>query len=92
MSVLINGMKIPKSCFDCPLYDDEESSCKAQNEFLNLIISNRDRAISCPLIELPEHHGRLIDADEMRNLWAGCSINGFILPLLDARPTIVEAE
>ena len=92
MSVIINGMKIPKSCFDCPLYDDEESFCKAQNEFLNLIISNWDRAISCPLIELPEHHGRLIDADEMKNLWTGCSINGSILPLLDARPTIVEAE
>jgi hypothetical protein len=64
MSVLIKDMKIPKSCLDCPLYDDEESFCKAQNEFLNLIISDRYRAISCPLVDLGKH-GDLIDANEL---------------------------
>lgn len=68
MSVLIKGMKMPKSCFDCSFCDDEESFCKAQNEFLNLIISNRDRATGCPLAELPEHHGRLIDENEVRTV------------------------
>ena len=93
MSVLINGMKIPKSCFDCPLYDDEESFCKAQNEFLNLIISNRDRAISCPLAELPEHHGRLIDADVLAAESLADGAYGYVdtKEIYDA-PTIVEAE
>ncbi len=41
---------------------------------------------------LPEHHGRLIDADELKNLWHGCKITGSIDPLLDCRPTIIEGS
>lgn len=82
MSVLIKGMQIPENCMKCGLM------CALRH--FNIL--NDNRPDGCPLIELPEHHGRLIDADDMRNLWAGCSINGSILPLLDARPTIVEAE
>ena len=87
MSVLIKGMEMPEDCFSCPL--KEEGFCNITNAYAGRI---NERNSDCPLVELPEHHGRLIDADEMRNLWAGCSINGSILPLLDARPTIVEAE
>lgn len=87
MSVLIKGMKIPEDCFSCPL--KEEGFCNITNAYAGGI---NKRNSDCPLVELPEHHGRLIDADEMKNLWAGCSINGSISPLLDARPTVVEAE
>ena len=45
MSVLIKGMQMPKNCFFCPLYDDEEGFCKAQNEFLNMLFPDRERAI-----------------------------------------------
>jgi len=47
---------------------------------------------SMELVEIPEKHGRLIDADEMNRLWSGCYFNGSIKPLLDARPTVIEAE
>ena len=98
MSVLIKDIKMPKCCSDCPLeYDQMRCSIAGYNwydqDYLDIGFDpNKDRLPECPLIEFPEHHGRLIDADEMRNLWAGCSINGSILPLLDARPTVVEAE
>jgi hypothetical protein len=43
-------------------------------------------------VSLPEKHGRLIDADAMKRIWMGARIDGDIGILLDARPTIVEAE
>lgn len=87
MSILIKGMQMPEDCFSCPLR--EEGFCNITKEYAGKLY---ERNGDCPLVELPEHHGRLIDADEMKNLWTGCSINGSISPLLDARPTVVEAE
>lgn len=98
MSVLIKGMQIPKNCSDCPLNYDMMSCMITGTRWWSdtMVLMDFDcqesRLYDCPLVELPEHHGRLIDADEMKNLWAGCSINGSISPLLDVRPTVVEAE
>lgn len=100
MSVLIKGMQIPDNCDVCPFSDwsnlHQTSCCKLKEYepgFQDYSIAYRtQRSNICPLVELPEHHGRLIDADEMKNLWTGCSISGSISPLLDARPTVVEAE
>ena len=98
MSVLIKGMQIPKNCSDCPLNYDMMSCMITGSRWWSdtMVLMDFDcqesRLYDCPLVELPEHHGRLIDADEMKNLWTGCSINGSISPLLDARPTVVEAE
>ena len=94
MSIIIKGAQMPKNCLDCPVYDNYNYYCK---QYALDIPARYDhdglkRPEWCELSELPEHHGRLIDADAMKNLWAGCSINGSISPLLDARLTIVEAE
>ena len=37
-------------------------------------------------------HGRLIDADEMIRIWDGATFEGSVKPLIDARPTVIEAE
>lgn len=100
MSVLIKGMQMPDNCDVCIFSDwsnlHQTSCCKLKEYkpgFQDYSIAYRtQRSNICPLVELPEHHGRLIDADEMKNLWTGCSINGSISPLLDVRPTVVEAE
>ena len=56
MSVLIKGMKMPKSCNSCPF------------QFRNCIIPfnpfSEERHPDCPLSDVPSH-GRLIDADVM---------------------------
>lgn len=95
MSVLVKGMTMPSNCDSCEFMDCEDVSFELL-KYCRMIGMYIDdplvRPYDCPLVELPEHHGRLIDADEMKNLWAGCSINGSISPLLDARPTVVEAE
>lgn len=90
MSVLIRGMTMPKNCCDCPCFNE------FGYHFCNLDDERRDVYYSkpewCPLVELPEKHGRLIDADKMVKIWKGCAISGDITPLIDARPTVIEAE
>ena len=94
MSVLIKNIKMPESCLDCPIYDNYDYQCNLYSYGIpaGYNYNPSKRPEWCELEELPEHHGRLIDADAMKNLWAGCSINGSISPLLDTRPTVVEAE
>lgn len=73
MSILIKGMKKPKKC--CATIDRECVMCQFVNgddECVALLqIGKRvpgtweDQYAQCPLVELPESHGRLIDADEL---------------------------
>ena len=59
MSILIKGMKKPKSCNACMF--DVYGLC-----LINSNIEGDDELThSCPLIELPPH-GRLIDADALK--------------------------
>ena len=62
MSILINGMEMPTSCFECRFSID--GFCYASGH-VN-IRANEERQITnyCPLIPVPPH-GRLIDADAM---------------------------
>ena len=90
MSVLIKNMQMPE------LYETYKINlAKTREGKIVLGMCKLDETSYRPIgevIELPGHHGRLIDADEMKRLWTGCSINGSISPLLDARPPVIEAE
>lgn len=67
MSVVIRGMEMPKSCYEClfrvgawcALIEDWR---KAYNT-----PPNGERLEDCPLVELPPH-GRLIDADALTEM------------------------
>ena len=62
MGIYIKGMEMPKSCYDCPLQDDEcfgsIKCCYAKTWG-----SANMRAVDCPLIPVPDH-GDLIDRDK----------------------------
>ena len=74
--IVIRGMEMPKTCVQCDLktYDPEKIwndngverigvwVCKRTRE----IIWNTQRGEECPLVPLPEGHGRLIDADGLK--------------------------
>ena len=62
MSVLIKGMKIPQSCYDCDML--ELSGVVGCGHAYATNNSEWGRALNCPLIELPDH-GDLIDRDEL---------------------------
>lgn len=96
MSVIVKGMEMPDNCNDCWFSIDvcdvycyvHKKPKKVNGDAMN----RRMRPDWCPLRPLPEKHGRLIDADAMKRVWMGARIDGDIGMLLDARPTIVEAE
>lgn len=60
MGIYIKGLEMPKSCTKCHLHDF--GVCWAFNTKQRTFISDR-RPDFCPLTEVPEPHGRLIDAD-----------------------------
>lgn len=66
MSILIQGMDMPKNCAECKMW----SICECLNDFEDFesicyAVEDGDlvRDKNCPLIELPPH-GRLIDGDK----------------------------
>ena len=57
----------------------------------------------CPLVALPDHHGRLVDADSFKEHLIACAENGRplhrmytelgeLIEAVDNIPTIVESE
>lgn len=92
MSVVIKGMEMPEDCFSCPL--KEEGYCNLTKAYAGQIYK---RNSDCPLVELPDHHGRLIDADEMCNDLSTVdpryeTLIGWCIRVTEAQPTVVEAE
>ena len=69
MSLIIKGMKMPKSCDSCDLiqFDDEglEAHCPLSPYYRWCGTPPDYRPEGCPLVEIPTPHGRLIDADEL---------------------------
>lgn len=58
MSVIVR-MEMPKGCASCPMVDDDARFCKAAKEYIPML----GKPSWCPIAgELPEQHGRLIDA------------------------------
>ena len=100
MSILIRGMEMPTSCTECPCCRHDnwngETAHQCNVSFITFGAEDENwiyntRPNWCPLIELPPH-GRLIDADELVRIWTGAQFYGSIKPIVDARPTIIEAE
>lgn len=75
MSVIIKGMEMPKNCEECDFChwsnlhqtgrcdrcDDEPVCADFGTDY------KRSRARFCPLVEVPNSHGRLIDADDVKS-------------------------
>lgn len=73
MSVVVR-MEMPKCCLDCPCVNGEYGYCQADKEERQIEDPN-GRPSWCPIIcQLPEGHGRLVDADlfkrQLHAAWA----------------------
>lgn len=66
MSVLVKGMDMPEKCSECRMQTDEGFCSAMPKEFCGYV-SDEKRSEWCPLVEVPEPHGDLIDRDEVRN-------------------------
>lgn len=62
MAILVKGMEMPTGCISCDFCNPfvEEPYCRR----LMKRVPKVTRLDNCPLIEVPEPHGRLIDASE----------------------------
>ena len=98
MSVLIKGVEMPKGCGLCRF--DDYGFCTITAQYTGGSAA-RGVASFCPLVGLPEHHGDLIDADDLKEHLYQCETNGRPLHVMDLQerlacideaPTIIEAE
>ena len=88
MSTFIKGMKVPKCCFDCP-FNPSSLYCYITHSEIDRDDEYYDRLPDCPIVELPEHHGRLVDADYLEK-HAGEWLSTY--NLIDSAETIIAAE
>lgn len=105
MSLLIEGMDMPKACIECGLRDVVwgNYTCAVSGE---IIKNELDRPNDCPLVNIPTPHGRLIDADahiqslkenqcgercRKKQDCVNCGI-GMYIRIVESEPTIIEAE
>ena len=101
MSECVVRMEMPESCEKCPVCDYEEGNCLLADD-RNTLPHNGKRKSWCPILcQLPEGHGRLVDAEEdvsnYITVW-DCNCSEFgrqtVMAVEDLQylPTIVPAE
>lgn len=73
MGVYIKGMEMPQGCFYCicnkHLDPDTDMCILTRDAFDSTFRVVEHRRDNCPLIEVPDPHGRLIDADALHKLF-----------------------
>jgi hypothetical protein len=104
MSILIRGMEMPYGCADCDfcggiILPDGIYCCDCPAEAshgknISDAIDNDTRADFCPLVEVKEPHGRLIDADELANktFYSTTGAPYITYKTFCDAPTVIEAE
>ena len=99
MGVYIKGMKMPKECRECYLLEYYEYLGETQCSITRMMLAEREKPISfdgrpswCPLVEVPEPHGRLIDADALDYKLGASDRDIYVKYTLEEEPTVIEAE
>ncbi len=73
MSILIEGMEMPRTCYDCKFRKRNglELICPVLERSYKIadtqVLFFREK--DCPLIEVPEPHGRLGDLDKLEQMF-----------------------
>lgn len=67
MGIYIKGMEMPESCTCCDFrtFDGIIDECRVLRKFMRGWEYKNGFPTDCPLIEVKEPHGRLIDADKL---------------------------
>ena len=115
MSILIKGIEMPKNCYECFCHEQVKAGvdhpafdyCVLENwkqsctPFTMTVAEAKEGiADSCPLVEVPTPHGRLIDAGAIFEQWYQLNFDRKISDgtlaywnvLLGKAPTVIEAE
>jgi len=114
MSILIKGMEMPENCSKCGFLKEKTFLQSMWNEVhdgwmcsitKDSIELYEEPPIDCPLVELPEKHGRLIDADRAISILLEKAVKaveekdvvksfglGVATGFISKAPTVIEAE
>lgn len=68
MSVIIKNAQMPKSCKECCWWGDNGSGrkwCLIEPLWLDTCFDKDERHANCPLVKIPDGHGRLIDESKL---------------------------
>ena len=102
MNIVVMGMEMPKDCIVCyettkclgtgRCFEDGTIWCGLAKGYIGF----KDTSEKCPLVELPEKHGNLIDETPLMKYFLANKyekfVGGYVAMMLMAAPTIVEAE
>jgi hypothetical protein len=88
--ILIRGMAMPENCIHCRFAVD--GWCYAYGKPNIPALEKAEVSSFCPLVPIPEGHGRLIDADALLERLIKTSRYFDLKFDIDAAPTIVPAE
>lgn len=101
--IVIRGMEIPDGCHHCRFsYLDEGETnggepcsvimCSAMEQGTNGAEYDGNRPFWCPLVPIPEGHGRLGDLDALMKNIGDVPYKGSVKRVLMSAPTIIEAD
>lgn len=95
MSILIKDMKMPKGCLECPFKDIGMSTmtqCLLVAGWIDYANDGYGIPDACPLVELPEKHGRLVDADAIIKEMESMKVEGEVFTTAVNYAAIVARE
>ncbi|MBR0411093.1 MAG: hypothetical protein IJI25_08845 [Eubacterium sp.] len=98
MSIIIKGMKMPDSCLKCQIKSEGSDALYTWGcPFTGFEYTTKEgykRQDECPLVEIPEKHGDLVDRDylfaEYDRQHEGPA--GRARRIMEAAPTVIEEE
>ena len=102
MSVLIKGMRMPENCIKCPMQFGGMCYVMPAEVDEGRVAPTVEEAWKqgkpdwCPLIEIPESHGDLIDRDALLDMVRDvntdyyCEVLGVTVEDIDSVPTVIE--
>lgn len=99
MGVYIKGMEMPETCIECMNSGLRTAIRCTEWTKISAGLRENHRALSCHLTEVPEPHGRLIDAEKLKNEYPHdtdwdypVSTNCYVCESIDNAPAVIEAE
>ena len=105
MGIYIKGMEMPKDCRECKMLTYYSTSGCSMCDISGNALARNFKPIPfdgrpdwCPLIEIPESHGDLIDRDALLDMVRDvntdyyCEVLGVTVEDIDSVPTVIEAE
>ena len=99
MGVYVEGMEMQETCIECINSGLRTAIRCSEWTKISAGLRENHRTLSCPLVEVPEPHGRLIDAEKLKNEYQHntdwdypVNTNCYVCESIDNAPTVIEAE